>query len=77
MQGLKLPKTFGQEELRFICSAGSKIIKITMIKRESESKNQPMMFMLKRLLVDNSKYYDAGLLFRNVEKAKQAAAEVK
>ena len=75
---MKLPKTFGQEELRFICSAGSKIIKITMIKRESESKNQPMMFMvLKRLLVDNSKYYDAGLLFRNVEKAKQAAAEVK
>ena len=49
-----------------------------MIKRESESKNQPMMFMvLKRLLVDKSKYYDAGLLFRNVEKAKQAAAEVK
>ena len=74
---MKLPKTFGQEELRFICSAGSKIIKITMIKRESESKNQPMMFMLKRLLVDKSKYYDAGLLFRNVEKAKQAAAEVK
>ena len=74
---MKLPKTFGQEELRFICFAGSKIIKITMIKRESESKNQPMMFMLKRLLVDKSKYYDAGLLFRNVEKAKQAAAEVK